>query len=227
MSTSKGSDPVPQHRDMSTQQRLKLPEATSNQWVILIHGLASHRLLLTPLARALKREGFHSLTWGYESLLRPIGHPAERFRIYLSELASRSDVATIHLVAHSMGNLIARYALGKTPLHKIHRFVMLAPPNQGSHVARRVRRFLEAYFPPIAQLSDEPDSWVRTLCDVPAPIEIGIIAARYDLVVAQSAIQLPRCPPCVTVATTHTGLLFSRETARFTIRFLQTGKFHD
>ncbi|GIW95819.1 MAG: lipase [Pirellulaceae bacterium] len=195
------------------------------EWVLLVHGLASHRVLLAPLARHLRRAGFRAVTWGYKSLWQPIHQSADQLRDYLKTLADRDDVPRIHLVGHSMGNLLIRYALTQLPTEKFQRFVMLAPPNQGSHVARHVRRFVEKWLPPIGQLSDEPGSWVRRLADVPPPIEVGIIAAEFDLLVPPDSLRLNRPVQMIVIRTIHSGLLVSRQAARATSAFLQTGAF--
>jgi len=223
--------PVPSHEHEESGQSSPSPvtaagSAGGTDYVVLVHGLASHRILLSTLARRLRNAGFTTENWGYESLLRPIEKPAEQLRQRLIALNERPYLRHIHIVAHSMGTVLARYALSTTKLPKVHRLVMLAPPNKGSPVARYVAKWLARLSPPIAQLSDDPESWVRNLSDVPPDVQVGIIAARFDLLVPLEATQLDRPVPRVIVDATHTGMLFSKEVAQQVITFLQTGHFN-
>ena len=88
----------------------------------------------------------------------------------------------IHLVTHSMGGIIGRIALAEYMPLRFGRFVMIAPPNRGSHVAARLAPYLGRICPPLVQLTDGSESFV---CSLPPPTvaELGIIAAEGDFLV--------------------------------------------
>jgi len=71
----------------------------------------------------------------------PIMESATVFREYLRELYRKSPATHVSIVAHSMGGLIARYALEEVrpePLQdcSVDRLVMIFPPNRGSLLAQ-------------------------------------------------------------------------------------------
>ena len=102
--------------------------------VVLIHGLAAHRFVLRPIERHLATRGLRTVNWGYPSILRPIEAHSQNLRARLREIEQDATVAAVHLVAHSMGAIIARHALSVGSIGKLGRIVMLGPPNSGSRV---------------------------------------------------------------------------------------------
>jgi len=123
-----------------------------------------------------------------------------------------------------MGCIIGRAALALERPRKLGRFVMLAPPNRGSFVATRTAPALGRYLRPVAELSEAENSLVNAL-PVPEDVDIGVIAARWDALVAEEATRPPGPHLHVTLPTWHTGLLFRRETADLVAGFLATGTF--
>jgi pimeloyl-ACP methyl ester carboxylesterase len=194
-----------------------------NDVVVLVHGLAGHRAVMSPLARALRGHFSQVRSWGYSSLWARI----ERHGLALAkELRSLDERATgrIHLVTHSMGGIVGRLALAEyTPRH-LGRVLMLAPPNRGSHLATRAAPYLGRFFPPIAQMCDDAGSFVASLPPVGA--ELGIIAASRDLLVREDATHLAGETDHITLPGRHLSLLWNRTTAEQVRHFLQHGRFH-
>jgi hypothetical protein len=123
-----------------------------------------------------------------------------------------------------MGGIVARAALARYRPAKLGRFVMLAPPNKGSFVATAAEGTFGRVLRPVAELSTSAGSLVNSL-PAPAGIEIGVIAAQWDALVAEDATH-PGVPHArVTVPTFHTGLLFRRDAARLVAGFLTHGDF--
>src|SRR5262245_5759945 len=105
--------------------------------VVLVHGLAANRFIMAPLERALTGCFGKVLNWGYPSLWSRI----EQHGTALAEFLRLLDCHAydrIHLVTHSMGGIVARLALGLFKPQRLARFVMIAPPNRGSHIASRL-----------------------------------------------------------------------------------------
>src|SRR5947209_6234253 len=123
--------------------------------VVLVHGLAAHRLMMHLLAQSLQEVFTGVVNWGYPSLFSPIEQHGQALAELLRRLDGDGGHDRIHLVAHSMGGIIGRLALAQyTPRH-FGRFVMIAPPNHGSHVARHLAPYLGRLCPPLVQLADE------------------------------------------------------------------------
>lgn len=192
--------------------------------VALLHGFLAHSLLLSPLGIRLRRHGYRTAAWGYWNMRCSISVHARRFEQLLRRLDADPAIDTVHLVAHSMGGIIARAALGCYLPRKMGRFVMLAPPNRGSFMATTMTVPLGWLFQPIVELSTAEDSFVNRL-PTPQGIQIGVIAAEWDALVERSSTH-PDAPhahaslPCL-----HSSLLFRRDAAALVAAFLRHGTF--
>lgn len=205
---------------------------TPKETVVLLHGFGGNRFWMRYLASSLRGEGYDAREWGYPSLTSPIDRIGERFARYLEELACASASSldgsdaprTLHIVAHSMGNLVTREALTRVQI-PVRRMVMLAPPNAGSHAADTFAPWVGAILKPLRQMRTSADSYVHSLA-YPDRTEIGVIAASHDFVVAHRSSTAPSMIDRVVVQNTHSGMLFSPETARHVAAFLRDGRFH-
>jgi pimeloyl-ACP methyl ester carboxylesterase len=178
--------------------------------VVLIHGLAAGPLSMSVIGRMLQTRGFRVVYWGYPSLFQPIENHAIRLREYLTE--SLADEPKIHIVAHSMGPIVVRGALAYGPIPNLGRLAFLAPPNQGLPKARFAEKFLGRLLRPLADLSSRPDSYV---CSLPpaSNVEIGIIAAKYDLLIPVRRTHLEGENYHEVIHSCHISILFSRRAA--------------
>jgi pimeloyl-ACP methyl ester carboxylesterase len=205
---------------------------TPKETVVLLHGFGGNRLWMRYLASSLRGQGYDVRVWGYPSLTSPIDRIGERFARYLEEVACPSGESAadsdasrpLHIVAHSMGNLVTREALTRVQI-PVRRMVMLAPPNGGSFAADTFAPWVGAILKPLHQMRTCAESYVHSLA-YPDDTEIGVIAASLDYVVAHRSSVAPKMIDRVIVQNTHTGMLFSPETARHVAAFLREGRFH-
>ncbi|MEM8733214.1 MAG: alpha/beta fold hydrolase [Planctomycetota bacterium] len=197
----------------------------SNQEAILLtHGFGANRTLMMPLARRLRREGYHVANWGYRSLWYGIEKHAEDLRSQLAALSSKFD--TIHIVAHSMGNLVTRVALGESTYAGLRRIVMLCPPNHGSHAASRYGWLFGWLSSTLLEIRDRPDSFVNQLSEnIDASIDVGVIQATTDFVVRRESTHLKSACDYVLLPGFHSSVLFRRDATRQVLHFLQHGQF--
>ena len=211
-----------------------MPEAPK-ETVVLLHGFGGNRLWMRYLASSLDAKRYDVRVWGYPSLTQPIDRIGERFARYLEGMAcadsdgpeensgDRAAPRALHVVAHSMGNLVTREALARVRV-PIRRMVMLAPPNGGSFAADRFAPWVGAILRPLQQMRTCPESYVHSLA-YPEGTEIGVIAASHDFVVAHASSVAPSMVDRVVVQNTHSGMLISPETARHVAAFLRDGRF--
>ena len=115
--------------------------------VILLHGLAAPRWSIQLLGRHLQKTcGYYPFVMEYASTRSTIDDQAEGLANVINSL---EGIDLIHLVGHSMGNIvIRRYLAGKDaatggwrPDGRVGRIVMIAPPNNGSITATRLSDF--------------------------------------------------------------------------------------
>jgi pimeloyl-ACP methyl ester carboxylesterase len=192
--------------------------------VALVHGYLANSLVMAPLSVRLRRRGYAPTNWAYWNPACSLLLHAERFARRLEALDADPAVDVLHLVTHSMGGVIARAALDRYRPAKLGRVVMLAPPNHGSFAATRAVGTFGRFLKPVVELSTAPGSLVNTL-PMPPGLDLAVIAAKYDALVAESSTR-PDVPHAfVALPTWHTGLLFDRTAADLVAGFLATGAF--
>lgn len=204
--------------------------------VVLVHGIASIPISMTYLERALAAQGYSTVNLGYPSTELPIQEAADLVR---SSLEAIPGQGTIHLVGHSLGNIVLRMALSR-PLKRLGRMVMVAPPNQGSFAAdalKDLHLYRWIFGPAGQQLSVDNSAFFAALPVPPCPF--GIIAGGKgdgegfnpllpgddDGTVRVSETRLDGAADFILLPDTHTLILFDSETARQVVSFLKSGRF--
>ena len=201
-----------------------LPPTPTTETVLLLPGLGRTHRAMSRLQSCLNRQGFDAIDWNYPSTQGRIDDHARELQRTLILLDRDPSVARIHLVGHSLGAIIIRRALTMAVPVKIGRVVMLAPPNRGSKSADRWSTLFGQKAPVLDELSDDPDSVVNRM-RVPDGIEIGIIAASYDLRVDQRNTHLPGETDHVTLRALHGSIMWQSDTCRHTAHFLRHARF--
>ena len=155
---------------------LRPAEATSRELVILLHGLGRTPRMFHDLQPALEAEGRQVVALRYSSLTAGI----EAHGLWLNELLDRHpQVTRVSFVTHSLGALVLRAALARDPAWRARTalgpVVMLAPPNQGALIARKLDRWTPARFvlgPSFADLAEAKPLPAA----LPEEVALGIIA---------------------------------------------------
>jgi pimeloyl-ACP methyl ester carboxylesterase len=115
------------------------PAATysSNQLVVYVHGMNSRPEDLSGLVAEGVAAGHWCATFRYRND-QPIRRSARQLAALLRGLHREQAGLLVCLVAHSMGGLVAREAIEDPRLKvpNVCRLIMIAPPNQGSQLAR-------------------------------------------------------------------------------------------
>jgi pimeloyl-ACP methyl ester carboxylesterase len=201
-----------------------MPPGAPRPQVVLVHGYLAHRIHLSLLSRRLDREGFTPLNWGYPTVFRSLTVAAERLAATFRRLDAETSDAPLHLVTHSMGGIVARAALGLFRPTRLSRWVMLATPNRGSEVARRLEPFVGRLSPPVRELSTAESGLVHSIA-MPAGVDIGVIAAGHDLLVTEASTRPDAPHEHVTIHCMHSSLLVRRDAFHQIVSFLRSGRF--
>jgi pimeloyl-ACP methyl ester carboxylesterase len=118
--------------------------AMEGKAVVVLHGLFRTRSSMAEMCAYLRKEGgYQVFNMGYPSTR---GTVADHARSLDSVLHSLVGMEQIDLVAHSLGNLVIRHyladatdpAAGRAPDRRLHRMVMLGPPNHGAELAEKL-----------------------------------------------------------------------------------------
>lgn len=201
-------------------------EVATKELVVLIHGFAAPAWVLKPIARHLQSAGYETVIWSYPSYRRTLREHSDQLAEDLLRLSQREDIGKIHIVAHSMGTVVARGALRKLSDKKIKagRVVLMAPPNRGTNWSRWFGPIVKWLIPTVYDLSNAPTSYVNQL---PSPDYwcVGIVRADFDLLIPRDSLELSEQRDFIAFPTLHSGLLFRRDVAKAVQRFLSTGTF--
>lgn len=209
------------------------PTEADDACVVCVHGLYMTGLDMGLLRLRLRRCGFRTRQFSYGSWQRDIARQAGRLDRFLSTI----DAATVHLVAHSLGGLLVHRLLVDYPHQRAGRVVTLGTPHCGSAVAERLQHCA------LGRLilgRTVPQGLLAARLPWPPERELGVVAGSGGIGIGRLIAALPTphdgtvtvaetCLPAardhVTVAASHTGLLYSTAAAREVCQFLRTGRF--
>ncbi len=215
---------------------------SSDECVVLIHGLNRSWRAMEPMAEALRVAGFSTANVDYPSQAGPIAVIAPMaVETGLSECRI-AGAKRIHFVTHSIGGILLRYFHEASPIPDLGRVVMLAPPNQGSEIIDVTRDWPTGdLFAGEAglQLGTDPDSIPRQLG--PADFELGVIAGTGSINFVMSAMlpgpndgkvsvestRVEGMDDFLIVDNSHHYITESEEVIRNTTSFLRNGSFVD
>lgn len=204
--------------------------------VVLLHGLARRHGSLSRMAGALRGAGF--ATWAHSYPSRRVSI-AEAAAIVAAQLARDAGDRPLLAVTHSLGGIVWRHLAH--PRLRWVRGVMLAPPNQGSELARSLGHLplFRWFYGPAGQELGGAAAW-------PAPpAEALVIAGRrglaltnpsswtvgrrfgagvaHDGTVAVDETRLEGAPAPTVVDATHTWIMNDPAVHAMTVRFLRDG----
>jgi pimeloyl-ACP methyl ester carboxylesterase len=199
--------------------------------VILLHGLLMRRPALWPLARRLKRRGFTTLMFPYASQWQSPARTMERLAMTMYALSP----GPVHIVAHSLGGLVAVETLNQYQHLPTGRVVCLGSPLAGSGAARGLAERNMGW------LAGKSGPLLRGgLMQVPANRDIAVIAGaksmglgkyfgRFDGLndgtVAVWETRLPGLRDHLVLPVSHSAMIFSEHVAELTANFLESGFF--
>lgn len=182
--------------------------------VVLVHGLWMRAPVLGYWAAGLRAAGFDPVPFSYDTLR----HAPEAAMPPLRALVMRDPDS--HVLAHSLGGLVAVKALADAPGYRGH-IVCVGSPLAGTRVLRRLAG---------TRLATIAGGSLDLLCNgldaVPAGLSVSVIAGvrpfglgrvlhRFsepnDGSVALSETRIPGLQQHITVNASHSGQLFSKQ----------------
>jgi pimeloyl-ACP methyl ester carboxylesterase len=209
--------------------------------VVLLHGIARSARSLRRMQAALEAAGFATLNLDYQSRSKSLQVLVADICPAIAEFTSRVD-GPMHVVAHSMGGLLARAYLAKHPPPRLGRVILLGPPNNGSEIADRFRHLAmyRAFFGPAGQqLVTAPDAATKTLLGAPNyplgviagsrsvyPIASRFLPSPNDGRVSVASTRLNGMTDHIVIPTAHPLLVRDARAIAQTVAFLRNGRFN-
>ncbi len=208
-----------------------------NEYVVLLHGIMRSPKSMEKIQHALEERGYRVVNFGYPSTKESIADCADILHEEMKKLPSGCPVS---FVTHSMGGIVVRYYLAHYREIPVRRFVMIAPPNRGSSLARRLKAI--PLYPKIfgrAGMEVAKDSH-SVIEDLPSPrCEFGVIAGGLgrgsgvnplipgddDMTVGIEETKLPGMKDFIRIEGQHSLLLNQKRVADNVISFLENGSF--
>lgn len=204
---------------------------SSKPHVFLLHGLWMHAPTMRWFAARLKRDDFDAEPFGYYSLLnnteRTVGNIAEALAAHPGS----------HVVAHSLGGLLALRAAMRISDVPVGRIVCLGTPLAGSRAAGGICDKIPAGGKLIGQHLPLLLSGAGCL---PAGVEVGMIAGslpvglggllakfdgEHDGTVAIEETRIEGLADHIVLRASHSGLIFSNAAVEQASCFLREGHF--
>jgi triacylglycerol lipase len=157
---------------------------SSNECVVLLHGLNRSWRAMRPMAEALQGAGFATVNVDYPSQSGSIEEIAPvAVSLGLSE-CRQAGATKIHFVTHSLGGILLRYESKHSVIPDLGRVVMLGPPNQGSEIIDKTRDW-----PGFEMLSGEAGAQLGTDVDS-MPIKLGSVDFELGVIAGSGTINV-------------------------------------
>lgn len=105
--------------------------------ILLVHGLIDNRSIFAVLRRGLTRRGFTSIyAMNYSSVTTDLRTAALQLSHEVEQIVEETGYERIHIIAHSLGGLIARYYVTRLGGDdRVHTLVTLGTPHKGTLLA--------------------------------------------------------------------------------------------
>lgn len=200
--------------------------------VILVPGIGLSGIEFFVLARHLRNHGYRVKIFWKNPWRQGLAANAKALNHMLAEQQTKMH----HLVAHSLGGLVALQMLHDYPQQQVGRVVMLGTPLLGCLAARRVLRIPGGHW-----VIGETLASVCTKSDLPFPAAYGVgcIAGRLnfglglalcphkpnDTLVCVEETQHPHLSAHCVLFVSHTSMLFSKQVSERVVTFLRSGVF--
>ncbi len=211
-----------------------MPEATTtNETVVLVHGLWMHGWVMRLMELRLRRCGFHSVVFSYPSMRDSLSQNA----LLLSHFVAGITAPRIHFIGHSLGGLLVLQMLAECPDQRTGRVILAGSPYNPSCVAKRLsRRSPGRYI-----LGRSMLQWLdQKAPELQSQYEFGVIAGRRSIgggrlisrlphpndgVVTVEETHIPNISDQIVLNVSHSGMLLSTGLAHQACSFLRSGHF--
>jgi triacylglycerol lipase len=199
--------------------------------VVLLHGQGRTRLSMVILSKRFRSAGYQTLNFPYNQTTDSLEEISGQLHEFIRKKVKTSSY---HLIGHSLGNVIIRNAFRKEYPAGLGKIVMLAPPNQPAHLAKRLKKN------PVYRIftgdSGQKLSEEEFYRDLPVPtVPFGVIAGDKgqsltfsepnDAVVTVASTKLNGMADWILLHHGHTFIMNCKDTFEHCQCFIERGSF--
>ena len=212
----------------------------SSDYVVLLHGLIRTSSAMKRLEWAFEEQGYRVINITYPCTRLSIEDIAASTLADILNERIEDPTVKVHFVTHSLGGIVLREYLSNNPMSNLGRVVMIAPPNHGSELVDKFRKWpFFAFFtgPAGQQLGTATDSVPKRLG--PAGFDLGVIAGDRTLnpfyswfipgpddgKVSVASTKLEGMDDFMVVHYSHTYLPWRKEVIQASLQFVNEGWF--
>ncbi|MBL4693624.1 MAG: hypothetical protein JKY92_09890 [Magnetovibrio sp.] len=235
-------DPLDIQRQVGTERSLlhamtqKIDQGiiprTPSHAVVLIHGLGRSNHSLSALAKAFRNNGYAVIDFNYASCQGTIDVHAKALAGLLNEAGG---ITKVDFVTHSLGAIVLRHALNQKDDWQHHmelgRAVFLAPPNQGSAVARMLTgyKIMDVVLGPTLKQLADPKLGEKNPMPIPFATITGTVnwlpflTGMNDGLVREEETQLKGEVKHIILKVSHAFCMNDKNVIAETLKFLAPG----
>lgn len=165
--------------------------------VMLVHGLCSTSGYWSPLVAVLLSHGYDVMAVNYRWTGTRIVDCGDQVADAARMLVEQTGHGRIHVVGHSLGGVVTKWATHHTSLGStLASVVTLASPHRGSPIAVRQGRYVPFIGPLLEELRPGHPSLTSQSVPLPAGLSWSTVAGGGDLLVPGGAARLPDSARC-------------------------------
>jgi pimeloyl-ACP methyl ester carboxylesterase len=216
--------------------------AMATECVALLHGLGRTSASMSKMAQYLSEYGYSTIMVNYPSRKFHIHDLTEQFVLpQISYAMSGKTCDKLHLVGYSMGGIVSRYIIAYHKPKNFGRAVLIASPNQGSELVKKISTYFwfDSIFGPGAEDLMIDSEFMSILPDA-STYEAGVISGNLtmnpltslfvlngpdDGTVSVNSTMINGMKDHIVIPATHHTIVNDYRTLQQTERFITTGKF--
>jgi triacylglycerol lipase len=202
-----------------------------DETIVLLHGQGRTRLSMVILSKRFRSAGYQTLNFPYNQTIDSLDEISGQL---IEFIGKKVKTTNYHLIGHSLGNVIIRNAFRKDYPAGLGKVVMLAPPNQPAHLAKRLKKN------PVYRIftgdSGQKLSEEEFYRDLPVPtVPFGVIAGDKgqsltfsepnDAVVTVVSTKLDGMADWLLLHHGHTFIMNCKDTFEHCRSFIEHGRF--
>ena len=199
--------------------------------IALLHGQGRTRLSMLILGKRFRSAGYQTVNFPYNQTSDTLDEISSQL---IDFIRKKVKTTNYHLIGHSLGNVIIRNAFRKEYPDGLGKVVMLAPPNQPAHLAKRLKKNL--IYRVFTGDSGQKLSEEKFYRDLPVPtVPFGVIAGDKgqsltfsepnDGLVSVESTKLDGMADWILLHHGHTFIMNCKDTFYHCQHFIEHGRF--